>query len=150
MSANQPLVINGWNIFGHALFLNQLQELLMQVEHLRQKSPKDYKKKNVTKCLAAVAKLAFDVVPQDPTRSNYRQGTTLGDGYKHWFRAKFFQQYRLRARLSSSPGLTMKTLSGPMKVIQMLIKFLRKRLKVVTLQMIGMTYSKRQKVQLIV
>lgn len=95
MSVNQPLVINGWNIFAHSLFLNQFEELLSQVEHLRQKYPKDYKKKNATKCLAAIVKLAFDVIPQDPTRSDYRQGTTLGDEYKHWFRAKFFQQYRL-------------------------------------------------------
>ena len=62
---------------------------------MRQKYPQDYKKKNATKRLAAIAKLAFDVIPQDPTRSDYRQGTTLGDEYKHWFRAKFFQQYRL-------------------------------------------------------
>lgn len=95
MSVNQPLVINGWNIFAHSLFLNQFEALLTQVEHLRQKYPKDYKKKNATKRLAAIAKLAFDVIPQDPTRSEYRQGTTLGDEYKHWFRAKFFQQYRL-------------------------------------------------------
>jgi toxin YhaV len=66
-----------------------------QVEHLRHKDPENYKKKNATKRLAAIAKLAFDVIPQDPTRSEYRQGTTLGDEYKHWFRAKFFQQYRL-------------------------------------------------------
>lgn len=39
--------------------------------------------------------MAFDVIPQDPTRSDYCQGATLGDKYKHWFRAKFFQQYRL-------------------------------------------------------
>ena len=95
MSVNQPLVINGWNIFAHSFFLNQFEELLTQVEHLRQKYPKDYKKKNATKRLAAIAKLAFDVIPQDPTRSDYRQGTTLGSDYKHWFRAKFFQQYRL-------------------------------------------------------
>jgi len=88
-------VINGWNIFAHPLFLNQFEELLTQVEHLRQKYPQDYKKKNATKRLAAIAKLAFDVIPQDPTRSDYRQGNTLGDDYKHWFRAKFFQQYRL-------------------------------------------------------
>ena len=88
-------MINGWDIFAHPLFLNQFEELLMQVEDLRQKYPQDYKKKNATKRLAAIAKLAFDVIPQDPTRSDYRQGTTLGDEYKHWFRAKFFQQYRL-------------------------------------------------------
>ena len=94
MPVNQPLLINGWNIFAHSLFLKQFEELLAQVEHLRQKYPKDYKRKNATKRLAAIAKLAFDIIPQEPTRSDYRQGTT-GDDYKHWFRAKFFQQYRL-------------------------------------------------------
>lgn len=95
MSINQPLVINGWTIFAHPLFLNQFEKLLMQVENLRRKYPEDYKKKNATKRLAAIVKLAFDVIPQDPTCRDYRQGTTLGDEYKHWFRAKFFQQYRL-------------------------------------------------------
>jgi len=95
LSVNQPLVINGWNIFAHPFFLNQFEELLTQVEHLRQKYPQDYKHKNAAKRLAAIAKLAFDVIPQDPKRSDYRQGDTLGDDYKHWFRAKFFQQYRL-------------------------------------------------------
>lgn len=88
-------MINGWNIFAHPLFLDQFEELLTRVEHLRQRKPKEYKKKNATKRLAAIAKLAFDVIPQDPTRSDYRLGDTLGDEYKHWFRAKFFQQYRL-------------------------------------------------------
>lgn len=88
-------MINEWNIFAHPLFLNQFEELLTQVEHLRQKYPQEYKKKNATKRLSAIAKLAFDVIPQDPTRSDYRQGNTLVDDYKHWFRAKFFQQYRL-------------------------------------------------------
>lgn len=32
---------------------------------------------------------------KDPTRPEYRQSGTLGDEHKHWFRAKFFQQYRL-------------------------------------------------------
>ncbi|NGZ29302.1 MAG: type II toxin-antitoxin system YhaV family toxin, partial [Magnetococcales bacterium] len=36
-----------------------------------------------------------EIIPQDPTRAEYRQGHTLGEHRKHWFRAKFFQQYRL-------------------------------------------------------
>jgi toxin YhaV len=95
LSTSQPLVINGWTIFAHSLFLDQLEELLTKVEILRQKDPQNYQKKNAAKRLAAIAKLAFEVIPQDPTRNDYRQGTTLGDDYKHWFRAKFFQQYRL-------------------------------------------------------
>ena len=35
------------------------------------------------------------MIPQDPARSDYRQGGALGEDRKHWFRAKFFQQYRL-------------------------------------------------------
>jgi toxin YhaV len=52
-------------------------------------------RKNASKRLAAITKLAFDVIPQDPARPEYRQGSTLGGEFKHWFRAKFFQQYRL-------------------------------------------------------
>ena len=95
MSENKRLVINGWQIFAHPLFVDQIEELLAKVEQLRQKYPKDYLKKNATKRLAAIAKLAFEIIPQDPTRNEYRQGTTLGNDYKHWFRAKFFRQYRL-------------------------------------------------------
>ena len=90
-----PLLIHGWTVFAHPLFLAQLESLVQQVERLKKKDPVGYVKKNASKRLAAVAKLAFDVIPQDPARPEYRQGNTLGDDYKHWFRAKFFQQYRL-------------------------------------------------------
>ena len=95
MSKNSTLVINGWRIFVHPLFISQLEELTNKVEKLQQKYPQDYQKKNATKRLAAINKLAFEIIPQDPTRKEYRQGNTLGSEYKHWFRAKFFQQYRL-------------------------------------------------------
>ncbi|MCC6805828.1 MAG: type II toxin-antitoxin system YhaV family toxin [Deltaproteobacteria bacterium] len=90
-----PVVVNGWTIFSHPLFLDQLTVLAAKVESLRDKNPDGYKAKNPTKRLAAIVKLAFETIPQDPTRAEYRQGSTLGDEYKHWFRAKFFQQYRL-------------------------------------------------------
>jgi toxin YhaV len=95
LSSTPPLIINGWNILAHPLFLNQLDSLLLEVERLREKYPDSYQTKNATKRLAAIYQLAFSVIPDDPTRSEYRQGNTLGNNYKHWFRAKFFQQYRL-------------------------------------------------------
>jgi toxin YhaV len=58
--------------------------------------------RNTADRLAAIAKLAFEVIPQDPARAEYRQGNTLGDEHKHWFRAKFFQQYRLFFRYHAS------------------------------------------------
>ena len=90
-----PLVIRDWTVFAHPLFMKQVEALVEQVEVLKKKDPTGYIKKNATKRLAAIARLAFDVIPQDPARVEYRQGGTLGDNRKHWFRAKFFQQYRL-------------------------------------------------------
>jgi toxin YhaV len=97
MSADKPLplIIHGWSMFAHPLFLAQIEGLLRQVESFKRKNPTGYQKKNASKRLAAITRLAFDIIPQDPTRPEYRQGGTLGDEHKHWFRAKFFQQYRL-------------------------------------------------------
>lgn len=90
-----PVVVHGWTLFAHPLFLDQVEELKRQVEVLRKKRPQTYKQKNPTKRLKAILDLAFDSIPQNPTREEYRQGGTLGPEHKHWFRAKFFQQYRL-------------------------------------------------------
>lgn len=93
--ARKPSTIHGWTVFAHPLFLANLDALQRQVEAQRQKDPAGYTKKNAYKRLAAISRLAFDVIPQDPTKAEYRQGATLGADHKHWFRAKFFQQYRL-------------------------------------------------------
>ncbi len=99
--AGTPLVINGWSVLAHPLFLDQLGTMIRQVESLKQKDPVHYTEKRGAKLLAAVHKLAFEVIPQDPGRSEYRQGDTLGKEYTHWRRAKFFQQYRLFFRYHS-------------------------------------------------
>lgn len=97
-----PLVVNGWAIFAHPLFLEQLGALTRQVEAFKQKDPAGYMKKNISKRLVAISRLAFEVIPQDPARPEYRQGNALGEEHKHWFRAKFFQQYRLFFRYHAS------------------------------------------------
>jgi toxin YhaV len=76
--------------------------LTAQVEALKAKDPEGYTRKNATKRLAAIMQLAFEVIPQDPTRPEYRQGNTLGDAHRHWFRAKLFQQYRLFFRFHAA------------------------------------------------
>ena len=100
-----PLVVHGWTLFAHPLFMKQFGSLAQEVEALRKKDPTNYMKKNASKRLAAIVKLVFDVIPQDPTRPEYRQGGTLGDDRKHWFRAKFFQHYRLFFRYHASAKL---------------------------------------------
>lgn len=104
-AAPTPLVINGWTLLAHPLFLDQLETLVAQVEQLKARDPVGYLRKNASKRLAAITTLAFDVIPQDPARPEYRQGDTLGPDYKHWFRAKFFQQYRLFFRYHAASRL---------------------------------------------
>lgn len=102
MSQSKPTPVHGWTIYAHPLFLDQLEFLTQKVEALKQKDPVGYTQKNASKRLAAIAKLAFDAIPQDPTKPEYRQGNTLGDDHKYWFRAKLFQQYRLFFRYHAS------------------------------------------------
>ncbi len=90
-----PFVVNGWSIFAHPLFLEQLEALIIQVEALRRKDPLGCARKNATQRLAAIAKLVFESIPRDPTAAQFRQGDSLGPNHKHWYRAKFFMQYRL-------------------------------------------------------
>jgi toxin YhaV len=85
-----PLLIPDWTVFAHPLFLAQCEAIVQQVEGLKERDPVGYVRKNGTKRLAAIAKLAFDVIPQDPTRPEYRQGNTLGDDYKHWANSDAF------------------------------------------------------------
>jgi toxin YhaV len=95
------VVVHGWTVFAHPLFMEEYEGLARQVAQLQKEDPVNYQKKNVTRRLAAIHKLAFDIIPRDPTLPDYRQGSTLGSEYKHWFRAKFFQQYRLFFRFHS-------------------------------------------------
>tara|TARA_B100000929_G_scaffold121232_1_gene96036 strand:+ start:1122 stop:1595 length:474 start_codon:yes stop_codon:yes gene_type:complete len=90
-----PAVVNGWTLYAHPLFIEQYLNLKSQVEALREKDPENYTKKNAAKRLAAIQRLTFELIPHDPTHADFRQGNTLGEDNKHWFRAKFFQQYRL-------------------------------------------------------
>lgn len=79
----------------HPLFLAQVSGLIEKTAKARKKDPVGYKKKRPAKQLAAIRKLMFETIPADPAGVEFRQGKTLGQKYKHWFRAKFFQQYRL-------------------------------------------------------
>lgn len=101
--SDAPFQVNGWTIYAHPLFLDQLAAMTTAVEKARRKDPTGYKKKRAAKLLAAVLKVAFEDIPSDPTRDIYRQGGTLGTDYKHWFRAKFLQQFRLFFRYQQSP-----------------------------------------------
>jgi len=89
------VISHGWTICFHPLFRAQLAKLRSEVESIKLKTPAKHASHSKTKRLAAIERLVFEMIPQDPTRPEYRQGAMLGKEYRHWFRAKFFQQYRL-------------------------------------------------------
>ena len=104
-AADSPVVINGWTIYAHPLFLDQLEALIVEVEALRAKDHQGYVSKNASKRLAAITRLMLIDIPQDPSRKEYQQGSTLGAAHRHWRRAKFFQQYRLFFRFHNGSRL---------------------------------------------
>ena len=97
------ITINGWTILAHPLFLDQLEKLTDVVEALKAKKPDEYQSSASTKLLAALNKLVFETVPADPAATVYRQGSTLGEAHRHWFRAKFGNgRFRLFFRYDST------------------------------------------------
>ncbi len=98
-------MISGWTIYAHPLFVDQLETLIVEVESLRSKDPLGFGSKNASKRLAAITLLMLQDIPQDPSRKEYQQGSSLGAAHRHWRRAKFFQQYRLFFRFHSRSRL---------------------------------------------
>ncbi len=96
------MAIDGWAIFAHPLLLDQLEKLVAAVEKVRRSDPDGFANHANTKLLAMLRRLIFETVPADPTRPEYRQGDTLGQDRKHWFRAKFGNgRFRLFFRFDS-------------------------------------------------
>jgi toxin YhaV len=92
---------NGWTLYVHPLFQQQLEKLVARVEVLEAKDPLGYKEQTATKLLATINRYIRQIIPRDPNAAEFRQGNTLGADNRHWFRAKFHERYRLFYRFSS-------------------------------------------------
>ena len=95
------MLVNGWRLFAHPLFAQQLEKLVVHVEALAAKDPASYKDQPAAKLLATLRRHILKIIPRDPGAPEFRQGNTLGEDNRHWFRAKFHQRYRLFYRFSS-------------------------------------------------
>ena len=95
------MVVNGWTLFQHGLFAEQLDTLITKVEALAAKEPETYRSHPATKLLATIQDYILKQIPGDPSSPEFRQGNTLGKDNRHWFRAKFHGRYRLFFRFST-------------------------------------------------
>ncbi len=95
------LVLNGWTIFCHPLFLDGMERLTSAVERERASAPEDPPSANA-KLLAHLSDLAFNKIPQDPGSPAFRHGGTL-TGRRKWFRGRTGNgRYRLFYRFDSA------------------------------------------------
>jgi toxin YhaV len=83
----QTVRVNGWTLLADPMFLDQVEKLLDAVD--RETAHDRGVRSANTKLISILTKLVYEVVPSDPERAEYRQGQTLGQHRKHWFRAKF-------------------------------------------------------------
>jgi toxin YhaV len=95
------MILNGWTLLSHGEINNQLRKLASEYERARKSDPEGFSSNANVKVFAALGKLMLETIPEDPTRPEYRQGNTLGNSNRHWFRAKFFQRFRLFFRYDS-------------------------------------------------
>lgn len=98
-SAPQAVEINGWSIFAHPLFLDQIETLLATVEDEVAKGKTETANMKV---LRGIYRCALGEIPKDPNDRRFRLGNTIGPEYRHWFRAKFgASRFRLFFRFHS-------------------------------------------------
>lgn len=53
------------------------------------------------KQFVALKHVVIERIPSNPTNAEFRLGKALGENYRHWFRGKFLQQYRVFFRYST-------------------------------------------------
>ncbi|VAW66075.1 hypothetical protein MNBD_GAMMA10-1222 [hydrothermal vent metagenome] len=97
--------VNGWTLYQHPLFKDQLTSIKKNVIELKKSDPENYKSHPETKLLASLFKAIKERVPNNPDDPEFRQGHTLGKDNNHWRRVKngMPNRYRLFFRFRSAP-----------------------------------------------
>jgi toxin YhaV len=90
--------VNGWKLYQHPAFAIILNKLISDVQSITEEERFSHPK---AKLLKRVLEVITKEIPQDPSADKYLQGNTIGLSYRHWYRAKFLQRYRLFFRFSS-------------------------------------------------
>ena len=88
--------------YAHPLLLDQL-EVIIGSERPQERPQKAIRGERQN-CSRRSSRLRSKISRAIPTRDIYRQGGTLGEEYKHWFQAKFLQQFRLFFRYQQTEG----------------------------------------------
>lgn len=91
----------GWTLLFHDAVIEQLQKLHAAALRAERNDPEGVDGNANVKLFRALSHLILDVVPSDPSRNEFRQGSTLGPKFRHWRRAKIGRRFRLFFRYDS-------------------------------------------------
>ena len=86
---------HGWRLLFQDTLVEQLEKLKQGRDRARRKDPAGFASNANVKLLRAASRMMSEVIPQDPSRAEYRQGNTLGPGHRHWRRARIGRRFRL-------------------------------------------------------
>ena len=86
---------HGWTLLFHDCLIDQLRKLQGAARRAEQNGPAEFGSNADVKLFHALSRLMLEVVPQDPSRDEYRQGNTLGPRFRHWRRARIGRRFRL-------------------------------------------------------
>ncbi|MCY4395702.1 MAG: type II toxin-antitoxin system YhaV family toxin [Rhodospirillaceae bacterium] len=89
---------HGWTLLFHDCLIDQLRKLHNAVQRAQRSDPTGFASTANVKLFHALSRLMLEVIPQDPTRDEYRQGSTLGPRHRHWRRARIGRRFRLFLR----------------------------------------------------
>ena len=92
----------GWTLLFYTEFSRQLAQLENAAEHARRTDPQGFASNSSVKLLRAVYQATSEVIPQDPSRTEYRQGNTLATRHRHWRRARIGRRFRLFFRYDTT------------------------------------------------
>ena len=86
---------HGWTLLFHDCLIDQLRKLHHAVRRAQRSDPTGFASNANVRLFHALSRLMLEVIPQDPSGVEYRQGSTLGPRYRHWRRAKIGRRFRL-------------------------------------------------------
>ena len=86
---------HGWTLLFHDCLIEQLRKLRNAVQRAQRIDPAGFSSNANVKLFHALSRLMLEIIPQDPSRDEYRQGTMHGPRYRYWRRARIGRRFRL-------------------------------------------------------
>lgn len=93
--------VDGWTLLFHECIVEQLSRLHSAALKAERQDPTGFEGNANVRLFRALSHLLLHAVPGDPSREEYRQGSTLGTAHRHWRRAKLGQRFRVFFRFDS-------------------------------------------------